>query len=150
MARLRRSSVVSVERANNEVARVEDDAFRSMSVSNPDIAAQTAEAKHATDNEHNLTVRNALKLYPKAVMFSLLLSTAVIMEGYDLSLMGSFFGYPQFKNRCVHQHTFFLSSPPEANPFADTVPSLTQKMEAFLSRPLGNLAFKTVSKLGVS
>ena len=41
----------------------------------------------------------AVRLYPKAVMFSLAFSTAVIMEGYDLSLVGSFFGFPQFKNR---------------------------------------------------
>lgn len=46
-----------------------------------------------------MSVMDAVRLYPKAVMFSLAFSTAVIMEGYDLSLTGSFFGFPPFINR---------------------------------------------------
>lgn len=52
-----------------------------------------ADARDATAREHNLTLKDSFKLYPKAIAFSLLFSTAIIMEGYDLSLMGSFFGY---------------------------------------------------------
>lgn len=51
------------------------------------------DARDATAREHNLTLKDSFKLYPKAIAFSLLFSTAIIMEGYDLSLMGSFFGY---------------------------------------------------------
>lgn len=51
------------------------------------------DARDATQLEHELTVRSALRLYPKAIGFSLLFSTAIIMEGYDLSLLGSFYGY---------------------------------------------------------
>lgn len=50
-------------------------------------------AREANDREHTLTLRDALRLYPKAIGFSLLFSTAIIMEGYDLSLLGSFYGY---------------------------------------------------------
>lgn len=52
-----------------------------------------ADARDATDLEHNLTLRDSFRLYPKAIGFSLLFSTAIIMEGYDLSLLGSFYGY---------------------------------------------------------
>lgn len=52
-----------------------------------------ADARDATELEHNLTLRDSFRLYPKAIGFSLLFSTAIIMEGYDLSLLGSFYGY---------------------------------------------------------
>lgn len=44
-------------------------------------------AKQATAKEHALTLGQALKAYPKAIMWSLLLSSAVIMEGYDTILV---------------------------------------------------------------
>ncbi|CAH0056873.1 unnamed protein product [Clonostachys solani] len=56
-------------------------------------------AKLATEREHNLSLRNALNLYPKAIAFSLLFSSAIIMEGYDLALIGSFYGYTAFQNK---------------------------------------------------
>src|SRR4051812_43741523 len=95
----RRSSVVVVERPDDGVLRVDDEAIRRMSVSVPEIAALTEEAKNATSREHSMTIRDAVKLYPKAIMFSVAFSTAVVMEGYDLSLMGSFFGFPPFRAR---------------------------------------------------
>lgn len=56
-------------------------------------AQQKSDAREATSREHDLSIRDAFKLYPKAVAFSVLFSTAIIMEGYDLSLMGAFYGY---------------------------------------------------------
>ena len=47
----------------------------------------TEEARIATAKEHGLTVRQGLKAYPKAIMWSILLSSAVIMEGYDTILV---------------------------------------------------------------
>jgi SP family general alpha glucoside:H+ symporter-like MFS transporter len=55
--------------------------------------AEKPAARAANDREHTLTLRDSLRLYPKAIAFSLLFSTAIIMEGYDLSLLGSFYGY---------------------------------------------------------
>jgi SP family general alpha glucoside:H+ symporter-like MFS transporter len=57
------------------------------------------EAHNATDAEHNLTVFQALKTYRKAVLWSVLISTTVIMEGYDVTLLGSFMGYPAFRKK---------------------------------------------------
>lgn len=89
----RKSSIVQVPDRNDDVLRVMDNSFRKMSVANPDIVSQTNEAKNATDREHDMTVRECFKLYPKAIAFSLIFSTAVIMEGYDTALLGSFYGF---------------------------------------------------------
>ncbi|ORX36240.1 general substrate transporter [Kockovaella imperatae] len=52
----------------------------------------------ATAKEHTLPVRTALSLYPKAIAWSILLSMAVIMEGFDTVLIGSYLGFPSFNN----------------------------------------------------
>ncbi len=46
------------------------------------------EAKLAHDREAQMTFKQAIKTYPKAVGWSLILSTALIMEGYDTALLG--------------------------------------------------------------
>lgn len=46
-----------------------------------------ADAQAATAKEHSLTLSQALKAYPKAIMWSILLSSAVVMEGYDTLLV---------------------------------------------------------------
>ncbi|KZT59957.1 raffinose family of oligosaccharides transporter [Calocera cornea HHB12733] len=55
------------------------------------------DAAAATAAEHQMTFAQAVRLYPKAIGWSILLSTAVVMEGYDTNLLGSFYGYPQFQ-----------------------------------------------------
>ncbi|KAF4462674.1 maltose permease [Fusarium albosuccineum] len=54
-------------------------------------------AKQAAEEEHTLTFLAALRRYPKAVMWSVLLSTSIIMEGYDIVLISSFFAQPSFR-----------------------------------------------------
>jgi SP family general alpha glucoside:H+ symporter-like MFS transporter len=70
-------------------AEVEHAASRDMTSSEQ----QRDDARNATSREHNLTLRESFRLYPKAIGFSILFSAAIIMEGYDLSLMGAFYGY---------------------------------------------------------
>jgi hypothetical protein len=76
----RRSSVVQVERADDGVIRVDNEAIRKMSQVDPAIVDQFEEAKMASDGEHALTIRDAFKLYPKAIGFSFLFSTAVVVS----------------------------------------------------------------------
>lgn len=57
------------------------------------------EAKDATDEEHQVTLLEAIHRYPKAVLWSVLLSTCIIMEGYDLVLMYSFWAQPSFSRK---------------------------------------------------
>ncbi|KAI0126837.1 general substrate transporter [Xylariales sp. AK1849] len=58
-----------------------------------------AEARQATANEHNMSLIQALKTYKRAALWSILISTTVIMEGYDVTLLASFFGYPAFRRK---------------------------------------------------
>lgn len=76
----RRSSVVQVQRADDGILRLDDQALRKMSQVDSNIIDQFEEAKAAAEKEHELTIRDALKLYPKAIGFSLLFSTAVVVS----------------------------------------------------------------------
>lgn len=81
MSGRRRSSLVNVERSNDGVLRVNDDAIRRLSQAHNDIGQQTADAKFATEQEKSLTIRQAVRLYKKAICYSLIMSLAVVMEG---------------------------------------------------------------------
>jgi hypothetical protein len=50
----------------------------------------TDDAKDATEGEHRMSLWQGLKLYPKAVLWSICISTCIAMEGYDLCLLGNF------------------------------------------------------------
>lgn len=56
-------------------------------------------AKQAAEDEHNLTVMDALRRHPQAVMWSVLVSTSIIMEGYDVVLIYSFFAQSAFAKK---------------------------------------------------
>ncbi|KAF2471131.1 maltose permease MAL61 [Lindgomyces ingoldianus] len=56
-------------------------------------------AKSATDKEHKMTLWQGIKLYPKAVGWSVLISTCIAMEGYDVCLLSNFYGFPQFNKK---------------------------------------------------
>lgn len=50
-------------------------------------------ALEGTADEHELTIPDAIKAYPQAIMWALVSSTCVIMEGYDTNLLSNFFAY---------------------------------------------------------
>jgi MFS transporter, SP family, general alpha glucoside:H+ symporter len=54
------------------------------------------DAQHALDGEKNVTFLEALRTHPKAVGWSVLLSTAIVMEGYDLKLISQMFAQAEF------------------------------------------------------
>ncbi|KAH8679108.1 general substrate transporter [Tricladium varicosporioides] len=56
-------------------------------------------AEQAAADEHQLSVKDAIRRYPKAIAWSILVSTAIIMEGYDIVLISSFFGLPSFTKK---------------------------------------------------
>ena len=47
------------------------------------------DARAANEDEHNLSIRQALVQYRWAVMWSLVVSMSIIMEGYDTNLIGN-------------------------------------------------------------
>lgn len=46
-------------------------------------------ARAATEKEHNMTLMQGIRLYPKAIFWSLLISTCIAMEGYDVCLINN-------------------------------------------------------------
>ncbi|KUL84152.1 hypothetical protein ZTR_07180 [Talaromyces verruculosus] len=64
-----------------------------------DATALVVQAQASDTADRNLTIWQALKKYKKAVLWSTLLSTALIMEGYDVVIINGFFGQPQFAEK---------------------------------------------------
>ncbi|KAF2878523.1 general substrate transporter [Massariosphaeria phaeospora] len=59
----------------------------------------TNDARLATEKEHSMTLMQGVRLYPKAVGWSMLISTCITMEAYDVCLLNNFFGFPEFKRK---------------------------------------------------
>jgi hypothetical protein len=55
------------------------------------------EARLATAQEHSLTFREAVRLYPKAIGWSLFFSLGIIMTAFDPQLLGQLFATPKFQ-----------------------------------------------------
>ncbi|KAJ7779749.1 general substrate transporter [Mycena metata] len=66
-----------------------------------DVAAKemTRNAKIATDKEHQMSLLDGIRLYPKAIAWSVLISTCICMEGYDVCLLSNFYAFPQFNQK---------------------------------------------------
>jgi MFS transporter, SP family, general alpha glucoside:H+ symporter len=56
-------------------------------------------AKAATAREQKMSLWQGIKLYPKAVGWSVLISTCIAMEGYDQALINNFYGFPVFNRK---------------------------------------------------
>jgi SP family general alpha glucoside:H+ symporter-like MFS transporter len=57
------------------------------------------QAKVANEFEHNQSVWQAVTTNSWGIFWSLMISTCVIMEGYDTILLGNFYAYPQFAKK---------------------------------------------------
>lgn len=56
-------------------------------------------ANEATVIEHRMTVREAFRTYPMAVVWSVLFCLCVVMDGYDSDLITNFYGLPSFQKK---------------------------------------------------
>jgi MFS transporter, SP family, general alpha glucoside:H+ symporter len=106
----RRSSVVpagSISGATQgaNVLNQRDETFRKMSVAVPNLVELSQDAKEAAHKERTMGFIEGCKLYPLAMFFSFGLSLAVVMEGYDTWLLGSFYGIPAFAEKYGHPHS---------------------------------------------
>ncbi|KAF9884587.1 hypothetical protein FE257_001471 [Aspergillus nanangensis] len=81
----------TLSRTGHDTAEVENDELC--------WEARAQEAKDANFAEHNMTVAEAMRSYPWAVVWSVTISMSIIMEGYGTSLIGSFYGYPAFRRQ---------------------------------------------------
>ena len=87
---------------NIDTVHFDDNVLRKMAEVIPDLEENTQAAKAATDNEHRMGLIESARLYPKAIMFSMIMSLGIIMEGYDTSLLGNFFAQPAFQLKFGH------------------------------------------------
>ncbi|KZP14566.1 maltose permease [Athelia psychrophila] len=60
------------------------------------VVHDAAKADHA---EHDMSPREAFRIHKRAIFWSMALSGALIMDGYDLVIIGSFYGQPNFLKR---------------------------------------------------
>lgn len=67
-----------------------------------DVMARAHDASQAIEMEKAMTLWQGLKSYPKAVGWSILLSTALVMEGYDTALLGGLTSFPAFQKKYGH------------------------------------------------
>jgi SP family general alpha glucoside:H+ symporter-like MFS transporter len=73
---------VSHTHTDNGIVRVKDDALRRrLSAAHANMGQEQADAKAAFNTEKHMTVRQAIRLYKKAILFSMAMSLAVVMEG---------------------------------------------------------------------
>ena len=90
---------IAASHLDGDTVGIADDVLLKMSKNIDNFGEVTENAQAATDFEHQMTVGQTLRLYPKAIAFSAVLSLAIIMEGYDTALLGSLYGYPVFQER---------------------------------------------------
>ncbi|KAK8049866.1 hypothetical protein PG994_011596 [Apiospora phragmitis] len=94
---MRRDTVTVASAAG--AARLDDAVLAKMAAGISNIGDIAHDAHTATDYERNMTLREALRLYLKAIAFSMILSMSLVMEGYDTALLVGFFAYPTFRKK---------------------------------------------------
>ncbi|EFX03077.1 major facilitator superfamily transporter alpha-glucoside [Grosmannia clavigera kw1407] len=60
-------------------------------------------AKSAAEKEQQMTLMEGVRMYPKAIAWSVLISTCIVMEGYDVCLINNFYGFSQFNRKYGQQ-----------------------------------------------
>ena len=89
------------ETTRNHMSNIGDIAEKPVEVSRTISVADKVfkNAQSATEKEHRMTLWQGIKLYPKAVGWSILISTCIAMEGYDISLVNNFYGFDTFNRK---------------------------------------------------
>lgn len=90
-------------KAHDAIAPADDNMGRYPSADGPN-SDETMEkiiqkARAATEKERKMGLWKGMKIYPKAVAWSILISTCIAMEGYDISLVNNFYAFPQFNRK---------------------------------------------------
>ncbi|KAL4880444.1 general substrate transporter [Aspergillus karnatakaensis] len=85
--------------AQDVIAPVKRDGPENQPGSPGPMAKVIQNAKAAAQKEQQMTLLQGIKLYPKAVMWSVIISTTIAMEGYDISLVNNFYAFPQFNEK---------------------------------------------------
>ena len=89
--------IVQADREDATIC-VQDGSMRRMSLI-PNIVEVTDGAQEGSEKERQMSILQGVRLYPKAIMWSMLLSTALVMEGYDVVLLATFYAFPTFQRK---------------------------------------------------
>jgi len=92
-----------MSRRNSSVVAIDAEQARRLSLAVTDIKQVAHDAGNATRSEQQMTLRQGVKLYPKAIAWSVLLSAAIIMEGFDKVLIANLMAVPAFKQKFGEQ-----------------------------------------------
>jgi hypothetical protein len=74
--------------------------FSSVVSANADCPEVHTEAQEHSEAEAKMALWKGIKTYPQAAAWFILLSSTIIMEGYNSNLIGSLFAYPAFAQKC--------------------------------------------------
>ncbi|KAH9907849.1 sugar transporter-domain-containing protein [Xylariomycetidae sp. FL2044] len=80
-------------------AHIDETLARRIAANVEDFMTLVNEANEANDREKDMELSEAFKVYPKAIGWSMLISSCIIMEGYGTAVVGSYTAYPAFKNK---------------------------------------------------
>lgn len=70
---------------------------RMMSISDMNLPRINSAALAATQSEHKMSFRDGLHLFPKAIIWSAVISLAIVGEGFDTSLINSLYAFNTFR-----------------------------------------------------
>jgi SP family general alpha glucoside:H+ symporter-like MFS transporter len=73
--------------------------LKAFDLNDPAVIQLIHQAQQSDAEDRKLTVKQALGKYKKAVFWAMFLSTSLIMEGFDVVTIASFYGQSQFQNR---------------------------------------------------
>ncbi|GIZ41751.1 hypothetical protein CKM354_000504600 [Cercospora kikuchii] len=100
MADERRASAYSEKKADVEAAGGPLHFSQGDELNATESYKQTVlDAKRASDEEQKMTLLQGVRLYPKAIAWSVLISTCIAMEGYQLALVNNFYGFAPFNRK---------------------------------------------------
>ncbi|XDG03454.1 hypothetical protein ABKA04_003069 [Annulohypoxylon sp. FPYF3050] len=64
-----------------------------------DFMTLVNEANEANERERGMKLSHAFRVYPKAIGWSMILSSCLIMEGFGTSIVGSYISFPPFRDK---------------------------------------------------
>ncbi|RYO97734.1 hypothetical protein DL765_011069 [Monosporascus sp. GIB2] len=86
----------SLRDGGGQTVRIDPEVARRIAANVDDFMRLVSEANEANERERDMKLSTALKVYPKAIAWSMVLSSCLIMEGYQTSVVGSYTAYPAF------------------------------------------------------
>ncbi|KAJ7092798.1 putative maltose porter [Mycena belliarum] len=116
------------------------------------LADYKADAMEAELAEHTMTVMEAVRAYPMACFWAFVMSFTIIMESYDVFLIGNFIALPAFANRFgefdVANNKFFIV--PKWQSALQMAGQLGALIGVFLAGPLtSRIGYRWATLLGL-